>query len=65
MLAEAGLLPRARRTVGFGPLSFMGRSIFEGAIGMRIDGRLQALADRGTPGLRMSGWHYVVRAEKP
>jgi SAM-dependent methyltransferase len=64
MLAEAGLRTASRRTVGFGPLSFMGRSIFEGAIGMRIDDRLQALADRGTPGVRMAGWHYVVRAEK-
>ena len=65
MLAGAGLRPAARRTVGFGPLSFMGRSIFEGAIGLRIDDRLQALADRGTPGVRMAGWHYVVRAQKP
>jgi len=64
MLAETGLQPRARRTVGFGPLSLMGRAIFEGTIGIRIDDRLQALADRGTPGLRMTGWHYVVRAEK-
>jgi ubiquinone/menaquinone biosynthesis C-methylase UbiE len=65
MLAEAGLRPTARRTVGFGPLSFMGRSVFEGAVGIAIDERLQALADRGTPGLRSTGWHYVVRAEKP
>jgi ubiquinone/menaquinone biosynthesis C-methylase UbiE len=64
MLASAGLRPASRRTVGFGPLSFMGRSIFEGAIGVRIDDRLQALADRGTPGVRMAGWHYVVRAER-
>jgi ubiquinone/menaquinone biosynthesis C-methylase UbiE len=64
MLAEAGLRTASRRTVGFGPLSFMGRSIFEGAIGLRIDDRLQALADRGMPGVRMAGWHYVVAAEK-
>jgi ubiquinone/menaquinone biosynthesis C-methylase UbiE len=64
MLAAAGLRPSARRTVGFGPLSFMGRSIFEGAIGSTIDERLQALADRGVRGLRWTGWHYVVRAEK-
>jgi hypothetical protein len=24
-----------------------------------------ALADTGVPGLRGTGWHYVVRAQKP
>jgi ubiquinone/menaquinone biosynthesis C-methylase UbiE len=64
MLAQAGMRPVARATVGFGPLSFMGRAIFEGRTGLAIDRRLQALADRGTPGLRWTGWHYVVCAEK-
>lgn len=64
MLAQAGLRPAARATVGFGPLSFMGRAIFEGETGLAIDRRLQALADRGAPGVRWTGWHYVVRAEK-
>jgi ubiquinone/menaquinone biosynthesis C-methylase UbiE len=64
MLTQAGLRPVVRATVGFGPLSFMGRSIFEGKAGLSIDRRLQVLADRGTPGLRWTGWHYVVRAEK-
>jgi ubiquinone/menaquinone biosynthesis C-methylase UbiE len=64
MLAEAGLRPLVRRTVGFGPFSFMGRAILEGAAGIAIDRRLQALADRGVWGLRWTGWHYVVRAEK-
>jgi len=65
MLTGAGMRPVARATVGFGPLSFMGRAIFEGETGLAIDRRLQALADRGMPGLRWTGWHYVVRAEKP
>jgi ubiquinone/menaquinone biosynthesis C-methylase UbiE len=64
MVAQAGLQPNIRRTVGFGPFSFMGRAIFEGAVGIAIDRRLQALADRGMWGLRWTGWHYVVRAEK-
>jgi hypothetical protein len=33
-------------------------------VGIRINDRLQALADRGTLGLRWTGWHYVVRAAK-
>jgi SAM-dependent methyltransferase len=55
MLTQAGMRPVARTTVGFGPLSFMGRA---------IDRRMQGLADRGMPALRWTGWHYVVRAEK-
>jgi ubiquinone/menaquinone biosynthesis C-methylase UbiE len=64
MLTKAGLRPLARQTVGFGPLSFMGRSIFAGSAGLRVDERLQAIADRRVPGLRWTGWHYVVRAGK-
>ncbi len=65
LLREGGLRPVGRRTVGFGPVSLFGRSIFSDARGVRIDRRLQALADRGAPGLRWTGWHYVVCAVKP
>lgn len=65
LLLEAGLHPQRRRTVGFGPLSFLGRSLFADKLNIRINDRLQALADRGVPGLRWTGWHYVVRARKP
>ncbi len=61
---QAGLRPVARRTIGFGPLSFMGRPLVGEQRGVRIDGRLQALADAGFPGLRWSGWHYLLRAHK-
>jgi ubiquinone/menaquinone biosynthesis C-methylase UbiE len=63
-LIDAGLRPVERRTVGFGPMSFLRRPIFSDARGIRIDRRLQSLADRGVPGLQWTGWHYVVRAEK-
>jgi SAM-dependent methyltransferase len=62
MLAGAGLSPVERRTVGFGPMSFMGRSMLQGRRGRDLDERLQRLADAGTPGLRWTGWHYLVRA---
>ncbi len=64
LLLEQGLGSLERRTVGFGPLSFLGRPLFGDALGMRINDRLQSLADRGVPGLRWTGWHYVVRATK-
>ena len=63
-LLEGGLRPLARRTVGFGPFSFLGRPLFGEQRAIRINGRLQAAADRGLPGLRLTGWHYVVRAGK-
>lgn len=64
LLVDGGLRPAGRRTVGFGPMSLLGRPIFSDARSMRIDRRLQQLADRGTRGLRWTGWHYVVLAEK-
>ena len=63
-LREAGLRRVDRRTVGFGPLSFLGKPIFSEQRALRIDRRLQSLADRGVPGLKSTGWHYVVRAAK-
>lgn len=64
-LEQSGLRPLARRTVGFGPLSFLGRPLFNEARSIRVNGRLQALADRGIPPLKWTGWHYLVRATKP
>jgi ubiquinone/menaquinone biosynthesis C-methylase UbiE len=64
MLLRSSLQPLARRTVGFGPLSFLGRPFLSEPRSIRVNGRLQALADRGVPGLRLTGWHYLVRARK-
>jgi len=63
-LLDGGLRPVGRRTVGFGPMSLLGRPIFSDVRGVRIDRRLQAQTDRGVPLLRWTGWHYVVSAEK-
>jgi SAM-dependent methyltransferase len=65
MLLESSLQPAARRTVGFGPLSFLGRPLLSESRSVRVNGRLQALSDRGAPGLKLTGWHYLVRARKP
>jgi ubiquinone/menaquinone biosynthesis C-methylase UbiE len=65
LLRGSGLNPIAGRTIGFGPLSFLGRSLFGEPRNMRLNDRLQALADRGVPGVKWTGWHYLVRASKP
>jgi ubiquinone/menaquinone biosynthesis C-methylase UbiE len=64
LLLRGGLVPLARGTVGFGPMTFLGRAFIGGARGIRLNNRLQGLADRDTPGVRWTGWHYVVRARK-
>jgi ubiquinone/menaquinone biosynthesis C-methylase UbiE len=65
MLSAAGLRTVSSRTVGFGPFSLLGRSLLEGRTGVRLNDRLQRLADAGVPGVRRTGWHYLVRAVKP
>lgn len=63
-VSDAGLREVARRTLGFGPLTFLGRSVFEDRKAIRVSNRLQGLADKGVPGLKWTGWHYVLRAAK-
>jgi ubiquinone/menaquinone biosynthesis C-methylase UbiE len=64
LLRQGGMRTVERRTVGFGPMSFLGKELFDERRGLRIDERLQRLADRGVPALQWTGWHYVVRARK-
>ena len=64
MLNSSGLRPLERHTVGFGPVSFLGRPVLNEPRSIRLHGRLQALANRGVPGLKGTGWHYLVRARK-
>jgi SAM-dependent methyltransferase len=65
LIRQGGLRPVARSTVGYGPLTFWGRVLFSNALRVRINDRLHSLARRGMPGLKWTGWHYVVRATKP
>jgi ubiquinone/menaquinone biosynthesis C-methylase UbiE len=64
LVREGGLQTLERRTVGFGPMSLLRRPIFGERRGIRIDERLQRLADRGVPVVKWAGWHYVLRARK-
>jgi SAM-dependent methyltransferase len=65
LVVQSGLRPIAARTVGFGPLTFLGHPLFDDGRGIRLNRRLQRLADRGVPGLKWTGWHYVIHARKP
>lgn len=64
-ITDAGLRPTDARTVGFGSFSLLGCPLLSDRRAVAMHLRLQALADRGVPGLKGTGWHYVVRAAKP
>jgi hypothetical protein len=63
-VSGAGLTPLGHRTIGFGPLSVLGRPLLSDARAVAVNRRLQRLADAGVPGARGTGWHYVLRAAK-
>jgi SAM-dependent methyltransferase len=65
MLAEAGLVKRTGTSVGFGPFSLLRRPALPAGWAVPAHERLQGLADRGVPGLRGAGAHYVVVADRP
>ena len=52
-------------TVGFGPFTFLGKTVFTDGFGVRLHRRLQRLARRQTSlFLRWTGSHYLVLATK-
>jgi ubiquinone/menaquinone biosynthesis C-methylase UbiE len=63
MLATAGVSAVRRTTIGFGPFTFLGRPLLSERLGAALHLRLQA-AGRDSPGLRRTGWHYLVAARK-
>jgi len=63
-LATAGLIKVRSRTIGFGPFSVCGYAVIPEPLGVNLQQRLQGWADRGVPGLRATGGHYLVLAEK-
>lgn len=63
-LRERGAAPQERCTVGFGPITLLGRPVIASRAALRVDARLQRWADRGAPLVCATGWHYVVRARK-
>ena len=63
-LAAQGFEERRALTLGFGPFTFFGRNILPRSIGLKLEHRLQSLANRGAPLLRSIGSQYLVLARK-
>jgi SAM-dependent methyltransferase len=64
LLASVDLKPARRATIGFGPFTFLGRSLVADAAARRLDDRLRELSRERLPVLRRTGWHYLVAAQK-
>jgi hypothetical protein len=64
ILVRAGLEPHRSCTVGFGPFTLFRFPVLPDRLGVRVNTRIQQLADRGTPGLHHAGNHYLVLARR-
>ncbi len=64
MLAQAGLEKLRGMTMGFGPLSLLGREVLPDRLSIRINSLLQRYADRGLWPLAQTGAHYLLLARK-
>ncbi len=64
VLASAELTKTRSRTLGFGPFSFLRRTLLPKPLGIALHHRLQHLADKGMPVLRSGGAQYLVLARK-
>jgi len=65
ILERAGLELLKRSTFGFGPFTMFGRPVTSARAGIRLNARLQRLADQGMPGFRSAGAQYLVLARAP
>ena len=63
-LSAVGLVKVKAKTIGFPHLSFRSRQLFGEQTAMRLNRRLQWLADQNVPGIRSAGMDYVVLARK-
>ena len=64
-LINVGLTRTRSLTLGFGPFTLFRHTIIPESLGMALHHRLQMLSERNVPGLRSSGSHYIVMAQKP
>jgi ubiquinone/menaquinone biosynthesis C-methylase UbiE len=64
-LVAQGLELQSGYTVGFGPFTFFNRQILPPSVGLRLNNRLQSMANAGTPALRSSGSQFLMLAKKP
>jgi ubiquinone/menaquinone biosynthesis C-methylase UbiE len=63
-LSAAGLIKDKVKTVGFQPLTLRQRPILPEQTSIKLNHRLQSLADRNVPGLRSLGMDYLFLARK-
>jgi ubiquinone/menaquinone biosynthesis C-methylase UbiE len=64
-LSGAGLEILRGSTFGFGPFTLFGWPVTSERLGVRLNARLQRLADNGVPGIRAGGGQYLVLARAP
>jgi ubiquinone/menaquinone biosynthesis C-methylase UbiE len=64
-LRRSGLIPIRQATVGFGPFTFLGRTLLPGDRAMRADQALQHRADHHSKLLRATGRLQLILARKP
>ncbi len=65
LIASVGFRTVKQMTVGFGPFSFCECRFIPDAVGVKLHGFLQRLAQRGFRPVVGRGNHYVVLAQKP
>lgn len=65
LLETAGLEPLKFEGVGFGPFTFLGRTILPNPIGLRVDRLLQRLANDSWPWLKRASIFHIALAAKP
>ena len=64
LLRDVRVEPLHTAALGFGPFTWMGRSVLPQLAGIRLHQLLQGLAERGTPGLRATSGQYMVLSRK-
>jgi D-aspartate ligase len=64
LLANRGFRKERSTTIGFGPLTFRNHPIVSDRASARANRTLQRWSDRGLPGIREMGAHYLVLARK-
>jgi SAM-dependent methyltransferase len=63
-LGRAGLTPTSAATLGFGPFTFLNRSLVPDSVGHALHRQLHALARHAAP-LRAAGFVHILVAHKP
>jgi ubiquinone/menaquinone biosynthesis C-methylase UbiE len=64
LLVDSGLEKKTGLTLGFGPLTMLGRPVLPTSMAIGLNRVLQRSADAGTPGLRSMGTQHLVVARK-